>query len=254
MRSFLLRLLLVSVAVLLDLAPLHAEALAVSSRVYNGYARERLPDGTFKPEFFVFGEGGCWTRPIDDPAMDQLTFPKIVHIVAGPLAKMNYRPAFKAADTDLLILVFWGSTEGSYSLGPTNAFRNMLDERNARILGYNEALSLAQSVPHLSFAQDIMSEVGNNRHYAVLQAYDFKTAVREKKLKALWVTRMSVGESGDFAPALEKMVRDAARYFGQDSGGLQHREPALNGTVKLGPLEVIETVPPSEAKDAKARP
>ncbi len=254
MHSSLLRLLLVSVAVLLHQASLHAETMAVSSRVFNGYAREKLPDGTFKPEFFVFGEGGCWTRPINDAAMDQLTFPKIVHIVAGPLAKMNYRPAFKAADTELLILVFWGSTEGSYSLGPTNAFRSMLDERNARILGYGKELSLAQSIPHLSFAQDIMSEVGHNRYYAVLQAYDFKTAVKEKKLKALWVTRMSLGESGDFAPALAGMVRDAARYFGQDSGGLRHREPALNGTIKLGPLEVIETVPPSDAKDAKARP
>jgi hypothetical protein len=237
--------LLLLLGVLLHPAPLPAEEMAVNAQVFNGYARERLPDGTFKPEFYVFGEGGCWTRPVADPWMDKLTFPKIGHIIAGPLAKQNYIPALKSADAGLLIIVFWGSTEGSYSLDHDRSWeREMLEIRNARILGYTEALDRAYFAPHMSFAQDTMAEVGNNRYFVVLQAYDFKTAVKEKKLRPLWTTRLSVGESGDFAPVLEQMVWGAARYFGQDTRGLKRHEPTLNATVKLGPLEVIEIVPP----------
>lgn len=112
-----LQTLLIACTVLVHPISLFAEAVAVSSTVFNNYTRQRLPDGPFKPELYVFGEGGCWTRPIDDPKMQKLTFPQIGRIVAGPLAKMNYRPAFKASDVGLLILVFWGSTEGSRDRG-----------------------------------------------------------------------------------------------------------------------------------------
>jgi hypothetical protein len=237
--------LIMLLVVLLRPAPLLAEEMAVNSQVFNGYAREKLPDGSFKPEFYVFGEGGCWTRPVADPWMDKLTFPMIGHIIAGPLAKQNYRPALKSADAELLIVVFWGSTEGSYSLDRDSfGERDMLEGRNARILGYTDALERAYFAPHMSFAQDTRAELGNSRYYVVLQAYDFKTAVKEKKLKPLWITRLSVGESGDFAPVLEQMVWGAVRYFGQDTGGLKRHEPTLNATVKLGPLEVVEIVPP----------
>ena len=248
------RLWLIPFAVLLHPAPLPAQEMAVSSKVFNGYSREQLPDGTFKPELYVFGEGGCWTRPVNDPWMDKLKFAQIGQIIAGPLAKLNYRPAFKAADAGLLILVFWGSTEGSIEYGG-DSFRDMLDERNARILGYSAALAEARSAAARSVvAQDVISEVGDNRYYVVLQAYDFKTAVKEKKLKPLWVTRMSLHESGAFAPALEEMVLGAARYFGRDSDGLLRGERERNGTVELGPLKVIETAPPGGTGDAKRRP
>ena len=270
------------------------EPVAVFTQVFNGYARTWLPDKTFKPESYVFGEGGCWTRPVKDPGMEEMTFLRVARAVAAPLGRLNYRPARTSAETELMILVFWGSTQGSRDLdrsGPVDRFasassvlaaakdvdqasktdstkadpataaaesayddalwqmglangeRDRLDNRNARILGYTEVLDRARFASHMSFAQDIISELAHNRYYVVLQAYDFKTAAKEKKLKPLWTARISMDESGnDFARALDQMLRCATPYLGQDSDGL-HRHLTRGGRVDLGPLEIIETVP-----------
>jgi hypothetical protein len=229
------------VGLLLFPAMLHAEVVVVSSKVFNGYARERQPDGTYKPEFYAFGEGGCWTRPIKDLAMENLKFIDIARTVAGPLAKLNYRPALEPDGTGLLILVFWGSTQGSIGVHP--AFRGEVDDQNARILGYSEVLATARSSSRGSWANDIRAEVGDNRYYVVLQAFDFKTAWQEKKLKPLWTTRMSLSERGAFVPVLEQMVQDAASYFGHDSDGLQRNGDEPKGTVDLAPLQILEVNP-----------
>jgi hypothetical protein len=283
-----------ALVVLLPAALLRAaedDPVAVFAQVFNGYQRTRLPDKSFKPEAYVFGEGGCWTRPVKDVSMEEMTFLKVAKAVAQPLGRLNYRPARTSAEAELLILVYWGSTQGSsgqdstdasnrlsqasstfnatkpvgpptnevdpvhsaaqgeyatalWMLAQANEVRDEIDARNARILGYSEVLDRAKFAAHMSFAQDIMTDVANNRYYVVLQAYDFKTAATEKKLKPLWTARISMDESGnDFTQSLDRMLRSAARYFGQDSNGL-HRDAGHETRVDLGPLEIIETLPP----------
>ena len=253
---------------LLPVGLLHAkdtdEPVAVFAQVFNGYKREQLPDKSFKPETYTFGEGGCLTRPVTDEAGAEMTFLRVARAVAAPLGRLRYRPAPTSAEAELMILVFWGATEASRSHGdstrsnpgtatagtaPEDAFTTMLvdtadrdkiDYRNARILGYSEVFDRAKFAAHMTFAQDIMGEVANSRYYVVLQAYDFKTAVKEKKHKPLWIARISMDASGNkFAPSLDHMLRNAARYFGQDSDGLR-REVDREGRVEIGPLEVIE--------------
>jgi len=257
------------------------EPVAVFTEVFNGYTRTQLPDKSFKPEAYVFGEGGCLTRPVKDPAMEEMTFLRVARAVAVPLGRLNYRPARTSAEAELLILVYWGATEGSrdfdhsdtinqfsnassaasaapstdaaaqssydtslWLLGLANAERDRLDSRNARILGYTESLGRAHFAAHMSFAQDIMNEIAYNRYYVVLQAYDFKTAVKEKKLKPLWTARISMDEAGkNFSDALDQMLRKATPYLGRDSNGLR-RDVMPETRVDLGPLEIIETVPP----------
>jgi hypothetical protein len=292
------RLWLLAPAILLTAGPLRAadDPVAVFSEVFNGYQRTQLPDKSFKPEYYAFGEGGCWTRPVQDAKLEEMTFLRVAQAVAAPLARLNYRPARNAAEAELMILVFWGSTQGSRGHDPTgsadrfasassaynatksanqappagspaepanaaaesaydnalwqmqlaNDARDQLDSRNARILGYSEALERARAVAHMSFAHDIIDEISDNRYYVVLQAYDAKTAVKEKKLKPLWTARISMRESdADFAQALEQMLRRATRYLGQDSKGL-HREVTQETSVRLGPTEYLETLPPTK--------
>ena len=39
----------------------HAEDVeAISSKAANDYVRKKLPDGTFKPETYAFGQGDDW--------------------------------------------------------------------------------------------------------------------------------------------------------------------------------------------------
>ena len=59
----------------------------------------------------------------------------VANAVAGPLAKANFRPALKTADAQLLILVFWGSTQGSGDID-----QNDLRERASKaVANYDHA-------------------------------------------------------------------------------------------------------------------
>jgi hypothetical protein len=269
------------------------EAVAVSSVVFNGYTHERQADGKLKPEFYIFGEGGRYHRAVNDPGLDNLDFLHVARTVAGSLAKMNYLPAANEAQARLLIMVFWGSVQGSNgedssgsteraasamadfnsatpiaSTGPVqpqsaeaaaldsalselslaNEDRDRIDDRNARILGFSDALSRARFARGMSMSQDVMQELGGNRYFVVLEAYDRVTAVKYRKLKPLWTTRLSVSESGDFSEALSHMVWSSSPYFGEPSGGLR-RQVFKEGSVKLDPLQIIETDPhPTKGK------
>ena len=287
-----------ALVILLPIGTLRAteteEPVAVFAQVFNGYARTRLPDKSFKPEAYTFGEGGCWSQPVRDGAKKEMTFLRVAQAVATPLAHLNYRPAKSVAEAELLILVFWGATQGSrgqdqadsmdrfstasagntaaksadlasntdstkpdsataaaefaydnalWQMSVENEAKDKLDSRNARILGYDDALDRARSAAHMSFAKDIIAEVGDNRYYVVLQAYDFKTAAKEKKLKPLWTARISMSEGrNNFADSLDQMLRNGAHYFGQDSNGL-HRDVTRDGRVDIGPTKVIEPEP-----------
>jgi hypothetical protein len=106
------------------------EIAAVSSTVSDGYARVRLPDGSFQPETYTFGEGGRLAGSSRDDTIDRLTFTDVATAVADPLRKRNYVPVEdrNPEKTKLLIMVYWGTTSGtsdsSDSLGYQNLQRN----------------------------------------------------------------------------------------------------------------------------------
>ena len=87
-----------------------AEFEAVSSQASPDYVRSRLPDGSFKPESYVFGKGGYSSGPLNDGTIDKMNFLTVAHIVAGPLAEQRYIPAKDPRATKLLIMVYWGTT------------------------------------------------------------------------------------------------------------------------------------------------
>lgn len=66
-----------------------------------------------------------------------------------------------------------------------NASRDRIDDRNARILGYETALERARFIPHMMAGSDVLTEIGRNRYVVALQADDFRTAAKDKKIKAL---------------------------------------------------------------------
>lgn len=83
---------------------------AVASKVSGDYIRARLPDGSFQPEFYAFGEGGKWDGGISDATIDPLHFIDVARVIAGPLSGQKYLPARDPARTRLLIMVYWGTT------------------------------------------------------------------------------------------------------------------------------------------------
>jgi hypothetical protein len=102
-------------ALLSALAPARAAdgvegVTAVASKVSSDYVRARLPDGSFRPEYYAFGEGGKWAGELSDATIDPLHFIDVARVIAGPLAGQKYLPARDPAGTRLLIMVYWGTT------------------------------------------------------------------------------------------------------------------------------------------------
>jgi hypothetical protein len=89
------------------------EDIAVNARVFNNYTRKKLPDGTLKPERYAFADGGRWDVGRVDKSIDALSFTQIAETIAGPLRTQNYLQATDPEQTDLFIMVFWGTTAGA---------------------------------------------------------------------------------------------------------------------------------------------
>jgi hypothetical protein len=100
---------------------------AVSSQASSDYVRTRKPDGSFQPETYTFGEGGFMAGAARDDSIDKLSFLDLARMLSVPLAAQGYVPE---ADRDpnktkLLILVYWGKTNGAESASNTVAYQNL---------------------------------------------------------------------------------------------------------------------------------
>lgn len=119
-----------------------------------------------------------------------------------------------------------------------NEQRDMNNWRNAKILGYAEALNNAMEIPWLGTSQDVVQEVEMNRYFVILRAYDFKELWKNKHKKALWETVYSISEHGNrFDQQLANMTVTAAPYFGQSKGLV--REIVPEGHVQIGAAEEV---------------
>lgn len=103
------------------------DVTAVSSRVSASYSRERLPDGSLKPESYAYADGGLSTGGINDATIDRLTFRDVASTIAVSLAKHNYLPTRDAQSTRLLIMVYWGRTSTPGRAEESMALQRMQD-------------------------------------------------------------------------------------------------------------------------------
>jgi hypothetical protein len=101
------------------------EAEAVSSQASADYVRTRRPDGTFQPEGYVFGKGGYAGSDRNDKSIDKMGFLDVAHVIAVPLARQNYIPAKDPAATQLIIMVYWGTTRAPENASGSQAYQNL---------------------------------------------------------------------------------------------------------------------------------
>ena len=275
-------------------APLaNGEIAIVASKTFNGYKREKGPDGNPRQQTFVFGDGGLYRSATAGSTVDSMEFLKIAHTLSPFLREQGFIPCGDPEQTDLLIMVGRGTTLGSESLREStfnylelalreaaaaleragspsihggsgqrfnaadaaiadqasmsylmavnahNEARDQLDYRNAKILGIAADMEHALLLSHTVFGRDLAEDVGFNRVFVVVSAYDFKTAAKEKKLKLLWETRYSIREHGnDFRKQLPFMTQTASHYFGRSTHGIARRPLAEH--IQIGPLQVVD--------------
>jgi len=83
---------------------------AVFSRVSKDYKRERLPDGTFKPEYYALGNGGMIAGTARDQTVERVGYSEIAGLVMQQLGRQGYHYAQSAKDATLMVVVHWGNT------------------------------------------------------------------------------------------------------------------------------------------------
>ncbi len=129
----------------------------------------------------------------------------------------------------------------------SNDARNRANEKNAGLLGYMDEINETNDMRRFAGGgtpfDDLISDVENPRYYVIITAYDFRSAVQEKKQKLLWVTRVSIQAQGNrFDERLTTMMANASRQFGQDSKRLI-RQYQQSPRVDLGELKFLAVVP-----------
>ncbi len=148
---------------------------SVFANVSKGYRREKLPDGSFKPEYYALSNGGYSPGVGRDPSIDDVPFPAIAGAVAKCLAQQNYLLANDSKSADLLLVIQWGSTipfdDGS--------FRNRVDQlsdamntvKNTQVQGpvtrtpdgiQSDGASVAQAAQSELTGELLMMQVANN--------------------------------------------------------------------------------------------
>lgn len=220
---------------------------AIAARVFNGYTRVPQADGGFRTETYAVGNGGRYDSLAAGDDIDTMPFHQLGRTLAPALAAAGYQPALDPDKTDLMIMIYWGTTMSSRGGdGRPVSNRDQIERFNALMLGFEEDLDKAHSLYFTSVASDVLNEFETSRYFVVLRAYDFRLAHKEKKLKLLWETRISIRKQGnDFAANLPLMARDASKYFGQAAHGLAW--PPLNpGKVRIGETEFLEDKPASK--------
>lgn len=140
LRTF-LTLSLAAVAALQPAARGDDDAVAISARKSPEYVRERLPDGSYKPETFAFAKGGVW-RSTEGATKDDVDFMDVAQKISLPLQNEGYVASKDPDKTKLLIVVYWGMTHTEDH--PTDsAGSERLQIANAAALGANHP----QAVP-----------------------------------------------------------------------------------------------------------
>jgi hypothetical protein len=149
------------------------------------------------------------------------------------------------------------STESSFAQSlADDRIRDQLNTNNARVLGYLDDLADANDIRRYAGGgdrySDLIADVEESRYYIVVSAYDFRQLVDHGKRKRLWQTRVSVRAPGNnFNETYLAMMKNASRYFGQNSGRLVRGE-ASKGEVELGELKYLgEAAEPGPAETGR---
>jgi hypothetical protein len=103
------------------------EITAVVSQAADDYQRTKLPDGSFEPETYTFGDGGKMQGSASDPSIDKLNFLDVAKVIAPSLEGKKYVPVSDRDPdkTKLLIMVYWGTTNGVNNSTQAFAFENV---------------------------------------------------------------------------------------------------------------------------------
>ena len=210
-----------------------------------------------------------------DNSLRQVSFLEIAETIAGELKKQNYVPSGSVEENEVMILVNWGVTAvedsmeeflgidspeeydqlfGSPSLTQTAEGETettfepevspnwaAVGKRNtAKMLGFWDVLQGNSLMP--SDHYELQSLLNEERYFIIVTAFD-NQKYQLGEVEVLWVTRFSMRAAGTpFDQAVIDMTTGAGDFFGQHMEGLERRRIENQSNVKVGDIEVIDTV------------
>ncbi len=147
---------------------------AVFSNARRDYVRAKNSDGSFKRETYVVGNGGYNPGVAADPSIDRVSFPDLIRVMAGYLAKESYVPAPAGQTADLLLVLAWGTTmpfdDSTYRLGLYNMamstnrlklanydLQNTPHARDRSFEGIQSPLAAVQNAAQEEFVNDMIT-------------------------------------------------------------------------------------------------
>ncbi|MGA2017873.1 MAG: hypothetical protein ABSH26_13065 [Opitutaceae bacterium] len=217
--------LLAGSAAMLDAQPVAAPVVdgavgitAVSSKVSKGYVRPRLPDGSFQPEEYAFGNGGRYDGPFRDASIDKLSFMDIARVISVPLRAQNYVPTKGIQTEKLLIMLHWGTTSvpdpSSTAAGPLELQKIQETASISAAGGAAEARSAAAAMQAANSYADMQlsMEIGQRDQVDLMNArmlgYDSEGLIGTEY--GVWVGH--TGVAGNHRDALISEIEEN-RYF-----------------------------------------
>ena len=281
------------------LAARNSVTVSVRSQTDPSYRREKLSDGSWKPETYVLADAKAFPGTVRDGDIEKVPYPTLAGVIAQNLAAQNYFLSKTAAEADLLLVIHWGTTipfndmsldtninlvaqalsslKAAQAPRPTIAtqimggatiapfrpeeeepdamtaavfhlnseyrYRDMLNARNAKLLGYLDEINDRDTPARWAGAgtafDDLISDIEEARYYIVIGAYDLQEARKSGRKVLKWVTRISMAQQGnEFDEKFAAMLATAKPYFGRDSDGLR-RKYRPDARVDLGELKFL---------------
>ncbi len=163
------------------------EYVTVSSTAAKDYVRPVVgKNGELRPESYVVAEGSFFGGSTRDAGLEKVPFTEVVATVGRSLARQNYFPARDPKLSDLLILVYWGTT--TVEEDPNKQLNTEM--LNGAVAGYNAAVAAAAEggpPPDPGPLNQILSERDNDVTSAnAVAAYNAKllgyaTTLRKKE-------------------------------------------------------------------------
>lgn len=180
----------------------------------------------------------------------------VLRQISAALAKQGYLPATETSPPPTIVLAFaWGTLYADYFYGPNPDLPPQQLNRHQILkflggykMGFSETdfdplMPSTIGLTLMNFDSSTFYDLAKEDFYvAVVSAYDLE-AIRNKKKKLLWMTRISCPSSGYFLPeVLPTMLTVGAPNFGRESDRPVwfRASDKYRPEVKLGELELLE--------------
>lgn len=175
------------------------------------------------------------------PAKDAVS-----HALAIALARQHYFVMSARHPPDQLLVFWWGSMNPEIqdfgSNDPTE--RVFFNEREMlALVGAYKADRVARWD-----TESLLTAARDDRYFVLVMAFDF-AAARQHQKKLLWMVKMSTEAAGtDLPTVIPALVASGGPAFGRDTSPvwIDSSQAQKDGTVKIGPIEVKDYLPPEK--------